>query len=142
MAPVIKQTIRAWLLATAGLLAAALGLSSLIAGNSVISVTRMTIAAAVLAAYAAALGIVTIDRSERTRTRCLVWGATVPVVVAVVNALLVLPAAGAGQAAVSALPWLLGGLLVSAVGPSLPGLRWPRWLRRRRDPAPTPDRLY
>lgn len=142
MAAVIRLTARAWLLATAGLLAAAAGMSSLIAGNSVISVTRMTVAAGVLAAYAAALGIVTTDRAERTRTRCLIWGATVPTLVAVVNALLVLSAAGAAEAFLSALPWLVGGFVVSAFGPSLPVLRWPSWLRRRRDASPTPDRRY
>lgn len=140
MAAVIRLTVRAWLLATAGLLAAAAGMSSLIAGNSVISVTRMTVAAAVLAAYAAALGIVATDRATRTRTRCLVWGATIPTVVALVNALLVLPAAGAGPALVSALPWLFGGFAVSAFGPSLPGLRLPSWLRRGRDTGPAADR--
>ena len=136
----IRLTARAWLLATAGLLTAAAGMSSLIAGNSVISVTRMTVAAAVLAAYAAALGIVATDRAKRTRTRCLVWGATIPTVVAVVNALLVLPAAGTGPALVTTLPWLLGGLVVSAFGPSLPGLRLPSWLRQGRDTGPAADR--
>lgn len=138
----IKQTARAWGLAVLALLAAAAGMVSLIAGNSVVSTPRMAVAAGVLAAYAAAVAIVVTDRAERTRLRCLAWGATVPVLVGLANALLVIGPAGVGRAVLSAVPWLVGSLLVSAFGPALPGIRLPAWLRRRHDPDPEPERLY
>lgn len=142
MAGVTKQTVRAWLFAVVALFVAAAGMVSLIAGNSVVSTTRMGAAAGVLAAYTAAVAIVFTDRAERTRLRCLVWGATVPVLVGVVNALLVLSAAGAGRALVTVLPWLVGSVLVSVFGPSLPGVRLPAFLRRSRDRDPEPDQPY
>lgn len=142
MVAVIKQTVRAWLIAAVALCAAAAGMVSLIAGNSVVSTTRMGVAAAVLAAYAAAVAIVFTDRAERTRLRCLVWGVAVPLLVGVVNAVLVVPAGGAGRALVTALPWLIGAVLVSIFGPSLPGVRAPAFLRRNREPEPEPEQRY
>lgn len=138
----IKQTARAWGLAVLALFAAAAGMVSLIAGNSVVSTPRMAAAAGVLAAYAAAVAVVVTDRAERTRLRCLVWGATVPALVGVANAALVVATAGVGRALLTAVPWLVGSLLVSAFGPALPGIRLPAWLRRRRNPDPEPERLY
>ena len=137
-----RQTVRAWLVAVVALFAAAAGMVSLIGGNSVVSTARMAAAAAVLAAYAAAVAIVFTNRAERTRLRCLIWGASVPVMVGMVNAVLVTAAAGPGRAAITTLPWVIGPLLVGFFGPSLPGVRLPAFLRRNRDPGPEPERPY
>ena len=131
MARVIRQTVRAWVVALVALVAAAAGMSALTAGSSTTSQVRIAFAAAVLSAYAAAAALVATDRSERTVPRCLLWGPAVPTLVGLANVALVTAAADAARGVVSGLPWVLAALLVSALGPRLPSLRFPACLRRR-----------
>lgn len=128
----VAQTGRAWVAALVALLAAGAGLSALSSGSPTTSPLRLGVAAGVLSGYAAAVALVSTRRSDRTRPRCLLWGATVPWAVGVVNAVLVGPAAGATAAGTSALPWFVGAAVVSAIGPVLPSLRLPSRLRRSR----------
>jgi hypothetical protein len=131
----ITLTLRAWVVSAIALAAAAAGLAALSAGSPVTSLARMALAAGVLAAYAAVVGIVVTRRSSRSRRRCLIWGSTVPTAVGLINGALVTAAAGIELGLLSALPWLAGAVLVSALGPLLPELRLPAWMRRRRLPA-------
>ena len=125
--------VRAWLTAIVALGLAGAGVTSLAAGSAVTSLTRMAVAAGVLAAYTAAVGLLVTPRAERTWRRCLWWGGLVPSVVAMLTAALVAVESGAGQGLLLALPWLLGALPVCLAGRWLPALpRLPR-LRRRTD---------
>jgi len=119
----IKTTVRAWVVSAFALAAAGLGVAALAAGSPVTSLGRMALAAGVLAAYTAAVGIMVTSRAARSRRRCLLWGAAVPTAVGLLNAIWVTMAAGISQGLLSALPWLGGALLVSMFGPLLPELR-------------------
>lgn len=130
MAFVIELTVRAWVVAVLALVAAGAGMSSLAGGTSTTSPLRIGLAAGVLSAYAATAAVVVTSRMKRTRVRCLFWGGTIPVLVGLVNAALVIPRAGLLPGAISALPWLTGALLAWIVGPWLPTLRLPTWGRR------------
>ena len=126
----MARAARAWVVAALGLLVAAAGLRSLLVAGSVSSLTRSGIAAAVLSAYVAVLGIITTRRSDRTRLTCLLYGGVVPGVLAGATLAVVWSRAGVVPGTVAAVPWLTGPLLVWAVGRRLPALRWPRWRRR------------
>jgi hypothetical protein len=128
---VIWTTLKAWGLAVLALLAASAGMSVLTASSSSTSLVRMDIAAAVLSTYAAAIGLLLTERAERTRLRCLLWGGTVPVLVGVGTAALVVATAGVGASLLALLPWLTGALAAWGLGPYLPELRLPRLLRHR-----------
>ncbi len=128
----IRLTLRVWVVSALALAAASAGVAALAADSPVTSLARMALAAAVLAAYTAAIGIVVTRRSVRTRRRCLLWGAAVPSAVGLISATQVTAAAGIGYGLLSALPWLGGALLVSVLGPLLPELRLPSWLRHAR----------
>jgi hypothetical protein len=128
---VIWTTLKAWGLAVLALLAASAGMSALTASSSSTSLVRMDIAAAVLSTYAAAIGLLLTERAERTRLRCLLWGGTVPVMVGVSTAALVVATAGVGAGLLALLPWLTGALAAWGLGPYLPELRLPRLLRHR-----------
>jgi hypothetical protein len=130
MAFMIRLTVRAWVVSAVALAAAGAGVAAIAAGSPVRSLARMALAAAVLAAYTAAVGIVVTRRSSRSRRRCLIWGAAIPTGVGLINAAQVTALAGIGTGMLSALPWLGGALLVSAFGPLLPELRLPVRLRR------------
>jgi hypothetical protein len=121
----VRLTVRAWVAAVVALLAAGAGLSALSSGSPTTSSLRLAVAAGVLSGYAAAVALVLTARADRTAWRCLWWGSTVPAIVAVITAALVAPAAGAVSALLSALPWLLGAVVVSALGPWLPALPLP-----------------
>jgi hypothetical protein len=123
---VIWATLRAWGLSGLALLAASAGMSVLTASSSSTSLVRMDIAAAVLSTYAAAIGLLLTKRAERTRLRCLLWGGTVPVLVGLGTAALVVAIAGAGAGLLALLPWLAGALAAWGLGPYLPELRLPR----------------
>jgi hypothetical protein len=123
---VIWTTLRAWGLSVLALLAASAGMSVLTASSSSTSPVRMDIAAAVLSIYAAAIGLLLTERVERTRLRCLLWGGTVPVLVGVGTAALVVATAGAGAGLLALLPWLAGALAAWGLGLYLPELRLPR----------------
>jgi hypothetical protein len=125
----LRRTVRAWVAAVVALLAAGAGLSALSSGSPTTSSLRLAVAAGVLSGYAAAVALVLTARPDRTAWRCLWWGATVPAIVGVVTAALVAPAAGAVSALLSALPWLVGAVAVSALGPWLPSLPLPARLR-------------
>jgi hypothetical protein len=118
----IKIAVRAWVVSALALAAAGAGLAALAAGSPVTSLGRMAVAAGVLAAYTATVGIVVTNRAARSRRRCLLWGAAVPTAVGMVNAIWVTMAAGISQGLLSSLPWLGGALLVSMFGPLLPEL--------------------
>jgi hypothetical protein len=126
----VRQTARAWVAAVVALLAAGAGMSALSSGSPTTSPLRLAVAAGVLSGYATAVALVLTQRAARSWWRCLWWGATVPAVVGLVTAGLVAPAAGAVPALLSGLPWLLGAVAVSALGPWLPSLRLPARLRR------------
>lgn len=128
----VAQTTRAWVAAAVALLAAGAGMSALSSGSPTTSPLTLGIAAGVLSGYAAATALVLTRRSDRTWRRCAWWGVTVPWLVGGVNAALVAEAAGAVPALLSAVPWLVGAAAVSALGPVLPSLGLPRWLRRGR----------
>jgi hypothetical protein len=123
----IWTTVRAWGLAVLALLAASAGMSVLTASSSSTSLVRMDIAAAVLSIYAAAIGLLLTERAERTRLRCLLWGGTVPVLVGLGTAALVVATAGAVAGLLALLPWLTGALAAWGLGPYLPELRLPRF---------------
>jgi hypothetical protein len=123
----IWTTVRAWGLAVLALLAASAGMSVLTASSSSTSLVRMDIAAAVLSIYAAAIGLLLTERAERTRLRCLLWGGTVPVLVGLGTAALVVATAGAVAGLLAFLPWLTGALAAWGLGPYLPELRLPRF---------------
>ena len=127
----IWTTLKAWGLAVLALLAASAGMSVLTASSSSTSLVRMDIAAAVLSTFAAAIGLLLTERAERTRLRCLLWGGTVPVLVGVGTAALVVATAGVGAGLLALLPWLTGALAAWGLGPYLPELRLPRLLRHR-----------
>jgi hypothetical protein len=120
------MTLRAWGLAVLSLVAAGAGMSVLTASSSTTSPVRMDIAAAVLSAYTAAIGLLLTERAERTRLRCLLWGGTVPVLVGVGTAALVVAIAGPGAGMLALLPWLTGALAAWGLGPYVPELRLPR----------------
>jgi len=126
----IRALLKVWGVSLVALVAATTGMSALSAGSAVTSTPRMAFAAGVLSTYASFAALVFTDRAERTRARCLLWGA-IPLLVGFGNALLVGGAAGPAAGLVSALPWLAGPALVLAVGPALPQVRRPRWLRLR-----------
>ena len=126
----IRLTLLAWLVSGSALALACVGVATVTAGSPVTSLARMALAAAVLAAYTAAVGILVTRRNSRTRRRCLMWGAAVPAAVGLITAAAVTTAAGIGPGLLSALPWLGGALLVAALGPRLPELRLPAWARR------------
>jgi hypothetical protein len=130
---VIWTTLKAWGLAVLALLAASAGMSVLTASSSSTSLVRMDIAAAVLSTFAAAIGLLLTERAERTRLRCLLWGGTVPVLVGVGTAALVVATAGVGAGLLALLPWLTGALAAWGLGPYLPQLRLPRlrWTNRQ-----------
>lgn len=129
MRPTLRAvTLRAWLVAVAGLLLAGAGVTSLAAGSAVTSFTRMAIAAGVLAAYTAAVALIVTPRTHRTMLRCLVWGGAVPAAVAVVTVALVADQTSIGQGAAAGSVWLLGALPVCLAGRWLPD---PPWRRRR-----------
>lgn len=126
----IRSTLKVWGVSLLALVAATTGMSALAAGSAVTSIPRMAFAAGVLSAYASIAAVVFTARGDRTRAHCLVWGA-MPLLVGTANAALVGGAAGPAAGLVSALPWLIGPVLVWAVGPALPQIRWPQWLRPR-----------
>jgi hypothetical protein len=133
---VIWTTLRAWGLSVLALLAASAGMSVLTASSSSTSLVRMDIAAAVLSIYAAAIGLLLTERAERSRLRCLLWGGTVPVLVGVGTAALVVATAGVGAGLLALLPWLTGALAAWGLGPYLPELRLPRLRRSSADRDP------
>lgn len=114
--------VRAWLVALVALTLAGLGITSLAAGSTVTSVTRMAVAAGLLAGYTAAVALVVTPRAERTLGRCLWWGGLVPVVLALATVALVGVRSGAAAGLGSGLPWLLGALPVCLAGRWLPSL--------------------
>jgi hypothetical protein len=130
VAPVTRQALRAWAAGVAALLAAGTGVASLAAGGTAVSAPRAALAAAVLSVFTATLAVVVTDKAVRTPVRCLVWGGTVPVLVAVANAVSVSVEAGLARGVLTSLPWLVG-LGVATFGSQLPGLRLPSWWPRR-----------
>lgn len=126
--------VRAWLVALVGLALAGAGVTSLAAGSTVTSLTRMAIAAAVLSAYTALVALIVTPRAERTARRCLWWGGLVPGMVAIATAVLVAASSGLLRGLLYASPWLLGALVVCLAGPWLPALPpLPRLRRRTED---------
>lgn len=123
--------VRAWLVSLAALALGGAGLTSLAAGSTVTSLTRMAVAAAVLSAYTALVGLVVTPRADRTWTRCLRWGGLVPGVIAITTAALVASRSDLGHGILSGLPWVLGALVVCLLGPRLPAVPLPRWRRGR-----------
>lgn len=133
--------IRAWLVAIVALALAGAGITSLAAGSTVTSLSRMAVAGGVLAAYTATVALLVTPRAERTLARCLWWGGLVPGVVAVVTTVLVTSQAGFAPGVVSGLPWLVGAVPVCALGRHLPALpSWRNLLRRRPPEHPVADR--
>jgi hypothetical protein len=130
VADVTAQTVRAWVAGVAALLAAGTGVASLAAGGTEMSAPRAALAAAVLSVFTATLAVVVTDKAVRTPVRCLVWGGTVPVLVAVANTVSVSLDAGLLRGVLTSLPWLVG-LGVATFGSHLPGLRLPSWWPRR-----------
>ncbi len=130
---VFRTALRAWGLSVLALVTAGAGMAVLTASSSTTSLVRMGIAAAVLSVYAAAIGLLTTLRGDRTRWRCLLWGGAIPAVVGMVTGIVVAGAAGAAAGALAAVPWLVGTLVAWGAGPYLPGFRLPsmrRLLRR------------
>ena len=128
-----STALRAWLVGLVALGLAGAGVTSLAAGSAVTSLTRMSVAAGVLGAYTAVVGLLVTPRDERTWARCLWWGGLVPAVIAVVTVVLVWGRGGPATAALAGLPWLLGALPVCLLGPWLPGLPTLRLRRRQQD---------
>lgn len=121
--------VRAWLAATAALALGGAGLTSLAAGSTVTSLTRMAVAAMILSAYTALVALVVTPRADRTWTRCLWWGGLVPGVIAITTAILVASRSDLGHGIVYGLPWVLGALIVCLLGTRLPAVPLPRWRR-------------
>jgi hypothetical protein len=131
MAALIHNTVRAGLSAAVGLVIATAGMSSIASGASPTSPLRISVAAGILSVYASLVAIMVTDRGLRTRPSCLLWGGLVPLLVGVANVVLVALSSGLVTGLISGVPWLAGPLLVTAVGPRLPAVRRPAWLRRR-----------
>jgi len=133
----MRLTARAWLVGVGALVLAGAGLSSLTSSSSVTSLPRMAVAAGVLSAYVSAAAIFATPREDRTRRRCLVWGAGVPTLVGVVNAVMVVRVGGLAEGVISGLPWVASAVVVSALGPRLPAARRQTGTRgRAEDPPP------
>lgn len=126
-----SPALRAWLVALVAVGLAGAGVTSLAAGSAVTSLTRMSVAAGVLAAYTALVALLVTPRDERTWVRCLAWGGLVPLLIAVVTAVLVTSRTGLAPGALAGLPWLVGALPVCLAGPWLPGLARLRWRRHQ-----------
>ncbi len=126
-----STALRAWLVGLVAVGLAGAGVTSLAAGSAVTSLTRMSLAAGVLAAYTALVALLVTARDERSWARCLAWGGLVPLLIAVITAVLVAGAEGWAPALLAAVPWLVGALPVCLAGPWLPAL--PRLRLRRRD---------
>jgi hypothetical protein len=132
----VRTAVRTWFLSLVALVAAGAGMAVLTTNGPTTSLTRMGFAAAVLSIYAAAIGLLTTRRSERTRLRCLVWGGGVPTLVGVGTGILVATVAGLTAGLLAALPWLVGTVFAWAAGPYLPGLRLPPPRRTSRKTGP------
>lgn len=126
-----STAVRAWLVAVVAVGLAGAGVTSLAAGSAVTSLTRMSVAAGVLAAYTALVALLVTPRDERTWVRCVAWGGLVPLLIAVVTGVLVTGRVGLAPGVLAALPWLVGAVPICLAGPWLPGL--PRLSLRRRD---------
>lgn len=130
-----RTQFRAWSVSLLALAAASAGMAALATGTTVTSAGRMSFAAAVLSSYCSFAGLLVTRRDDRTRRRCLIWGGLVPFLVGLGTAAYVIGPAGPGAAVLAGLPWLAGPVLCVTLGPAVPELRRPRWLRRNDLPA-------
>lgn len=121
----IKNSLWAWTVSTAALLAAGKAVSTVIAESGTTSLTRMAVAAGVLSLSTSIVGAAATPRDERTRLRGLLWAGLVPLLVGMINMAMVLPGHGIATATFSLLPWLAGPLLILIAAPALPALLHP-----------------
>lgn len=129
----MKNLLLGWAAGLTSLIIAGAGMSATLAGSATTETQRLSFAAMVLGCYAAIVGVIVTERSDRTRLRCLLWGGGVPVLVGWVTTLVVTVDAGLGAGLVAGSPWLVGPLLVTLIGPRLPGFHPYRWIRDRLD---------
>ncbi|MBO0812118.1 MAG: hypothetical protein J2P23_08735 [Microlunatus sp.] len=119
-----------FLVGTAALIAAGLGLSQWVAGSGPSAQTQFGVAAAVLSLYTAVVSLLATDRDERTTGRSLLWGSAVPLAVAMITAAAVLTRTQELSGLLAALPWLAGPALSVPLGLVLPDfLRFGAWRR-------------
>lgn len=124
---------RSWpfLIGTAALIAAGLGISRWVAGSGPSAQAQFGVAAAVLSVYTAAVSLLAIDREDRTIWRSLVGGGAVPFLVAVITAVTVISRIHDAVGLLSGLPWLAGPAASIPLGLVLPDfLRFGAWRRR------------
>lgn len=119
-----------YLVGTAALAAAGLGLSHWVSGAGPSAQTQFGVAAAVLSVYTSVVSLLATDRDDRTIWRSLLWGGAIPGVVALLTAVAVVGRTHAAVGMLAALPWLVGPAVSIPAGRLLPDfLRFGAWRR-------------
>jgi hypothetical protein len=127
----IKNLLAGWTAALLALIIAGAGMSATLSGSATTDPVRLSFAAILLSCYAALVGTVLTERTDRTWLRCLVWGGGIPILVAWLTMIVVAADAGPLAGTLAGAPWLAGPLLVALIGRRLPGFHPYRWVRER-----------
>ena len=127
----VRASLVPWGTAALTLLLGGAGLFAVTSSGTTTSLTRMGLAAAVLALLTAVVAVAVVPAAGRSAGRR--WSAAlgVPVLVGAATAALVWRTAGGADGLLAAVPWLCGAVLGGALGPFLPDLS-PAGLRERR----------
>ncbi len=129
----IRNLLLGWGAGLGSLIIAGAGMSATLSGSATTDPLRLSFAAVVLGGYAALVGVIVTERTDRTWLRCLVWGGGVPIMIGWLTTIVVTVDAGIAPGLLAGVPWLAGPALVALIGRRLPGFHPYRWIRSRLD---------
>lgn len=90
----IRNLLLGWGAGLGSLIIAGAGMSATLSGSATTDPLRLSFAAVVLGGYAALVGVIVTERTDRTWLRCLVWGGGVPIMIGWLTTIVVTVDAG------------------------------------------------